>query len=121
MKLSSYLDQKLIFLNIEANSKEEVIKSMVSKIAKIDESIMRRKADVENSVLQREAEISTCMGKGIAIPHARIPDFNDVVVSIGVMRKPITCKTATKDNDQVKLFFMIIAGQTKNKSSYCRS
>ncbi len=115
MKLSSYLDKNLIFVDIDATTKDEAITKLVEKISKEDETFSKLKNDIETAVMEREHEISTAMGKGIAIPHARIEGYNDVVVAIGVLKNPIKCETATKETDDVKVLFMIIAGQVKNK------
>lgn len=115
MKLSSYLDKRLIFTDIEAVTKDEGIKKLVEKIAKQDETFSKLKDSIETAVMKRENEISTVMGQGIGIPHARIEGYDDVVVAIGVLRDSIKCETATKDTDDLKVMFMIIAGQVKNK------
>lgn len=115
MKLASYLDEKLVFVNLKSKEKDEAILEMIKKAAKEDHDISERKDLIIEKVLEREHEISTVMGKGIAIPHARIQDFDDVIVLVGVLENEIKCENAAKLPDEVKLFFMIIAGQTKNK------
>lgn len=115
MKLSSYIDKKLIFVDITAQNKDEVINKMVEMIAKEDDTFSKLKKSINEAILNREHEISTAMGKGIAIPHARIENYNDVVVAIGILKNPIVCETAIKEKDEIKVVFMIIAGQTKNK------
>ena len=71
---------------------------------------------VEEALLKREHEISTAIGNGIAIPHARICEYDDVSVVIAKLAKPIDAEiSALHSNDKVDLIFMIIAGKTKNK------
>lgn len=115
MKLSSYLDKDLIFTNIEKSTTDEVIKEMIAKISREDDKVNKIKSQVETTVLTREHQVPTALGKGIAIPHGRLPDFDDVLVAIGVLKNPFECPTADKKTDKVKVFFMIIAAQTKNK------
>ncbi len=89
MKLSSYLNEKFIFENVEGNTIEEVIHSVVAKVSNCDKVINSCKNIVEDAVIKREHEIPTAIGKGIAIPHARIDQYNDVSVIIAKLKNPI--------------------------------
>ncbi|MGM0509394.1 MAG: PTS sugar transporter subunit IIA [Fusobacteriota bacterium] len=116
MKLSSYLDPKLIFTDIKSCTKDDAIKELISKISKEDETIKKNYKLVEKAILDREHEISTAMGHKIAIPHARIEGIDDLIVGVGITEDPIKCEIInTKVEDNVDIFFIIIAGKTKNK------
>lgn len=115
MKLSSYLDTNLIFVNLESKEKDDIISEMIEKASKQDESIYKNIDIIKKSVLKREHEISTAMGGNIAIPHARIEAYDDVTVVIGFPKDGLVCETAIRTKDCVNAFFMIIAGQVKNK------
>ena len=116
MKLSSYLDEKFIFENVDGENLDQVIKNVVKELSKCDKVINRNKEMVEEALLKREHEISTAIGNGIAIPHARICEYDDVSVVIAKLAKPIDAEiSALHSNDKVDLIFMIIAGKTKNK------
>lgn len=116
MKLSSYLDTKFLFTNIVADTKEEAIKKMISKVSEVDRKFATSKNDIEKSVMQREEEISTAIGMGIAIPHARVEGYDDVVVAIATLKKPVKCTVATLNTeDDVDIFVLIVAESLKNK------
>lgn len=116
MKLSSYLDPKLIFTDIKVSSKEEAIKHILGKIAENDAKVRDMSQEVTRAVMAREGEISTCMGNGICIPHARIEGFDDFVIGIGVLSEPIRTKVAaTNVEDDVKLFVVILSEVLRNK------
>ena len=117
MKLSSYLNEKFIFENVEGNTIEEVIHSVVAKVSNCDKVINSCKNIVEDAVIKREHEIPTAIGKGIAIPHARIDEYNDVSVIIAKLKNSIEDEIAALHTiDKVDLIFMIVAGRTKNKT-----
>lgn len=88
MKFSNYLDSNLIFTDVKGSSMEEIIKEMVEKIASKEKSVNLRKDEITSAVIKREQEISTAIGKGVAIPHARIENFNDFIVAVGVVETP---------------------------------
>ena len=116
MKLSSYLDEKFIFEDVDGENLDQVIKNVVKELSKCDKVINRNKEMVEEALLKREHEISTAIGNGIAIPHARICEYDDVSVVIAKLAKQIDAEiSALHSNDKVDLIFMIIAGKTKNK------
>ena len=116
MKLSSYLNPRCIYLNLEGDTKEDIIGQMIDNTAKHDKTFNESVALIRKSVFVREAEVSTAMGSGIAIPHARIDGYDDILISIGIMKEPIECDMADmRSKDQVKIFFMITAETLKNK------
>ncbi len=63
----------------------------------------------------REHSISTAMGNGLALPHARIEGYADVLIAIGVTQEQISCELATKEPGWARLFFLIVTGKTKNQ------
>jgi PTS system nitrogen regulatory IIA component len=116
MKLSSYLNPRCIYLNLEGDTKEDIIVQMIDNTAKHDKTFSESVDAIKKSVLAREAEVSTAMGSGIAIPHARVDGYDDILISIGIMKEPIECDMADMRNkDLVKIFFMITAETLKSK------
>ena len=116
MKLSSYLDPKLIFTDLEGQDKEEIIIEMIDRAACHDKGLAAMKARVTKGVIDREREISTAMGMGIAIPHARVEGFTDFIIALGIVKKPVKCQVAALHREEdVKLFVLIVSEVLKNK------
>ncbi|VEH40197.1 EIIABC-Fru [Fusobacterium varium] len=117
MKFSSYLDPQFIFTDLKGKNPEEIITEMIERLSLKDKKINELKDVIVKSVIKREKEISTGMGNGIAIPHARIENFNDFIVSVAVLEEPIEVEiAATHRTDKVKLVFLIISDVLKNKN-----
>lgn len=117
MKLSSYLNTKSIFLDLQEESIDEVIKEMVKRISKSEENIKGKEKEIGEAVVKREKEVSTAIGSGIAIPHARIDNFNDFIISIALLKKPLTMNIAgTNKEDKVDFVVLIISDVLKNKN-----
>ncbi|WP_300357174.1 PTS sugar transporter subunit IIA [Fusobacterium sp.] len=117
MKFSNYLDSKLIFTDVKGTSMEEVIKEMIEKIASKEKNVNLRKEEITACVIKREEEISTAIGNGVAIPHARIENFNDFIVAVGVVEVPFKAKVGgSASKDAVELVFLIISDILKNKN-----
>lgn len=117
MKFSSYLNPDYIFTDLTPHSKEDIIHLMIEKIAKKNQYFSDRKNEILESVLKREAEISTCMGEGIFLPHARIRDFNDFVIAVAILKNEVEGEIeATHQKDKIKVVFLIISDVLKNKN-----
>jgi PTS system nitrogen regulatory IIA component len=116
MKLSNYLNPRCIFFDLEGDTKEDIIIQMIEKTAKYDKTFNESKNLIQESVLERESEVSTALGGGIAIPHARVDGYDDILLSIGILKEPIECEMADmRSKDMVKIFFMITAETLKSK------
>lgn len=116
MKLSTYLDDKFIFFNVKGNTKDEIITNIINKTAEEDRNIKSCKEKMIDAMIQREHEISTCVGNGILIPHARVEDYDDIAVILATLETPIKTEIAAlHKEDVVDTIFMIVAGKTKNK------
>ena len=92
MKFSNYLDSNLIFTDVKGTNMEEVIKDMMEKLAAKEKNLAARKDEITQSVIKREEEFSTAIGKNTAIPHARIENFNDFIVALGVVETPFEAR-----------------------------
>ena len=57
MKLSSYLDSKLIFVNVEAKTKDEAINTMIDKIAKVDRGFAKHKNTINSWINKPQQRI----------------------------------------------------------------
>jgi PTS system nitrogen regulatory IIA component len=116
MKLSSYLNPKCIYFDLTGETKEEIINKMIDNTAKYDKKFNESVNLIRQSVLDRESEVPTAMGSGIAIPHARVDGYDDILISIGILKNPIECDMADmRSKDMVKIFFMITAETLKSK------
>ncbi len=117
MKFSNYLDSNLIFTDVKGTNMEEVIKDMMEKLAAKEKNLAARKDEITQSVIKREEEFSTAIGKNTAIPHARIENFNDFIVALGVVETPFEARVeGTSKKDSIEIVFLIVSDILKNKN-----
>lgn len=76
---------------------------------------IKNKSELTQEILKREELMSTSIGCGIAIPHVRLSSVTDLVMAVGICKKPIE-DFQTFDNQSVNLLFMIAAAY--NQHSY---
>lgn len=117
MKFSSYLNPKYIFTELKANTKEEIIIEISNKIAEESSYFNQRKDEIIESVLKRENEISTCMGEGVFLPHARLRDFDDFIIAVAILKNEVEGEiAATHQKDMIKVVFFMVSDVLKNKN-----
>lgn len=117
MKFSSYLNPNYIFTDLKATTKEEIIVEISERIAEENNYFNSRKAEIIESIIKRENEISTCMGEGVFIPHARIRDFNDFIIAVAILKEGVEGEVAAShERDIIKVVFLIVSDVLKNKN-----
>ena len=70
---------------------------------------------MKKAVLKREEEASTYLGHGVAIPHARLEHYDDILVAIGFPEKPVIVKTHDNKEEELKIVILVIADVLKGK------
>lgn len=116
MKFSSYLSEERIITNLKGENFEELIGNLLEELAKKSKQVRVEKDIMRRAIFKREEEASTCIGQGVAIPHARLEYFDDIFVSIAIPEKPVTMKNIAGKMEKVKIFVLILADVLKNKS-----
>lgn len=76
---------------------------------------IKKASELTKEILNREELMSTAIGCGVAIPHVRLASVTDLVMAIGICKKPLIDYEAM-DNQSVDLLIMIAAAS--NQHSY---
>ena len=131
-EVENWVNAKLSSSSFSQNESEVQIKNILSpdRIVFINHSIkhdaivqlsqvlatapqIKNEQELTAEILKREELMSTAIGKGIAIPHVRLSSVTDLVMAVGVCKKPIT-DYQTIDDDPVDLLFMIAAAYNQH-------
>lgn len=102
---------RLVFIN--HTSKHDALVQLSEVLATAPQ--IKNAAELTAEILKREELMSTGIGRGIAIPHVRLSSVTDLVMAVGVCKKPIEDFQAI-DDQPVSLLFMIAAAY--NQHSY---
>jgi len=100
--LAKYFGKKHIFLDATGRNKVEIIQNMAYTMK--ERGIIKDPKSVNNAIWEREESMSTAIGDGVALPHARIPGFKDTIVCLFRLKKPVDF--ASPDNKPVQLLFL---------------
>jgi fructose-specific phosphotransferase system IIA component len=104
-KIADKINLECISLELSARRKEDAISDLVNLLAQAGE-IADSKA-VYKAVLEREEMVSTGVGEGVAMPHARIAGIERSVIAFG--RKKSGLSFDALDGKPVKLVFLLIS------------
>ncbi len=104
MKICDILRKDKIVPSLKGTSKTEVINELID-LFKDDERV----TNIENmrmAVHDREKIMSTGVGKGFAIPHAKTVSVTDIVAAFGKLDEPIDFQAL--DGQPVNLVFLLV-------------
>ncbi len=102
MPLSHYMHPRLVvFLN--ADSRDETLQRLVHVIYQADK--LKNEELFYKAIIEREKIVSTGIGMGAAIPHAKLPSYDQFFIAVGILQKPVEWNAL--DGAPVRLIFMI--------------
>ncbi len=89
---------------LDAQNRNEAI-TKLTKCLTASYNLQEYQEEFLQAVLEREKVASTGIGVGVALPHAKLPEFDDFFIAIGILKKGINWNSM--DNVDVKLIFLI--------------
>lgn len=101
-KISNYLDSKLLsFLGVK--TRDEVLEAL-TEVANASGKIKNKKEFLK-ALIDRETIVSTGIGMSVAIPHAKLPSYDDFFISIGILDEGVDWNAL--DGSPVRIIFLI--------------
>jgi PTS system fructose-specific IIC component len=112
MKITDLLTKETMILQLQANTKEEVIEELVAKLQ--EAGVLADAQAFKEAIWAREAQSTTGVGDGIAIPHAKTAVVKRPAVAFGRSKTGIDYDAL--DGKPSHLFFMIAAPEGANNT-----
>lgn len=112
MHISDYMNPEFVAL-LDTKTRDETLRKLVNKIygpEKQEESDRFYQA-----ILDREKIISTGIGMGVAIPHAKLKSYDHFFIAVAILKKPVDWLAL--DGTPVRLVFMI-GGPDNRQTEY---
>ncbi len=101
--LRNFLSPKLFLRELGATARREVIREMTAAASEVAGLDART---VEKAVWDREEALSTGIGNGVAIPHARLDGLRESLVVVGISKTGIDFDSP--DGRLAKVIFLIL-------------
>jgi PTS system nitrogen regulatory IIA component len=105
MKIADIFRKEHIVEELQSKTKRDVLAELSSVFLQGDVKISREV--VVNTLLEREKLGSTGIGDGIAIPHGKISDLDNLIVSFGRSMEGV--EFDSMDGKPAHLFFLLLA------------
>jgi nitrogen PTS system EIIA component len=103
MKISDLLSPNDVMIDVRASNKRQLLQELAAKTA---DSIGLRVDQVAPGLLKREELGSTGIGRGVAIPHARLPDVQRPYGLLARLKAPIEFDAI--DGQAVDIVFVLL-------------
>jgi PTS system nitrogen regulatory IIA component len=104
MELGDLIKPEAVVASLRAQNKKQALHELANKAAELTGIHARKIFEV---LLQRERLSSTGIGRGIAIPHARLPGLVRIVSVFARLESPIPFEA--HDGEDVDLIFLLLA------------
>lgn len=114
MELSRLTNERLITLNSDYSSKEEVIKYLISKL--YQEGKITDEQEFFKAVMAREKLTPTGIDAGLAIPHGKSEVVNEASFAVMTLNKPIKDWESVVETNQVQYVFLLAIPQTDQEN-----
>ena len=114
LNLSAFLEDGVVCF-LESGHRDEALKTLVDSL-RVAGKIPDSKAFFE-AIIKRENIVSTGIGMGVAIPHAKLEGFDHFFVAIGIQKLKEGIEWNALDGAPVKLVFMI-GGPANQQTEY---
>ncbi len=115
MRITDIITKNSIAVNLIADSKEDLLEKMLllaAKSGRINDNTLALK-----EIKEREKIMSTGVGKGIALPHAKTNAVSESVGSLAFLAEPIDYDSF--DGEPVNIVFMLL-GRENNVGIHLR-
>lgn len=104
MLLTELLTPERVKVPLVGRSKDEVLRELVELA--LPDADASAKAAILDALQERERVLSTGIGDGVAIPHAKTPLVDNLIVAVGLAESPIEYDAL--DGRPAELFFLLL-------------
>jgi PTS system nitrogen regulatory IIA component len=105
MTLLEILSPEAIVVDLQGETKEEIIAELSKLVAKNCQ--IANSDDIFQAVIEREKIMSTGIGDGIAIPHGKSDSVDKLVAALGTKRRGVDFEAL--DGEPAYVFFLLVS------------
>ena len=101
--------ERVVFF--DTAEKEAALKTLCAALG--TSPLIHNEAELEQAIFRREELMSTGIGFGVGVPHVRLASVDDLIMALGIARKPLA-DYSSLDDDPVQIVCMVAAGGTQH-------
>jgi PTS system fructose-specific IIA component/PTS system nitrogen regulatory IIA component len=107
MKFSKVFSKESIIFELSASRKDDAIRELIAQLVSSKMLSGSLATVVEKAVLRREELGSTGIGKGVAVPHAKVAGIKGVVGALGRSSEGVAFNAL--DGQPVHVIFLLVS------------
>lgn len=107
MKLTEFVVQDSITVELDADNKTDAIKAMIASLKAAGKITEDNEEGVVAAVLRREELGSTGIGNGVAVPHTKHPSVDQLVATIALSKPGVDFESL--DGEAVFILFLLVS------------
>lgn len=111
MKLDGLFESQSILLNVDPDGVEDLFFTMVEAMDDVENFSNVEVNEIVDALVQREEEGTTGIGDGVAIPHAKMEDLDEIAGAFARTSRGINFRAV--DGEAVDLFFLVVAPENQ--------
>ena len=108
--ISNVIDEKLIALDMDVTTKEEMLERLTDLFD--EQGKLNNRDAFLKDVMWREGEGQTGIGMGVAIPHGKFAGVNTTSLAIGVSKNPLAWESLDDEPVTVVILFAVTEGDS---------
>ena len=93
-----------VAVGLQASDRKAAVAVLLAKLKAAFPEL--NEEETMKAVMDREAKLSSAVGRGVAVPHARLAGITRPLIAVGRFTKPVPCPSP--DNIPVRLVFLIL-------------
>ncbi len=109
MKITDYLQENMVDADLRPRDKVDCLRQMIGLLAQA--KAIRDEEDSLTRLLEREKVVSTGIGNGIAIPHAKAAHVSSMVIAVARVKEGLDFEAL--DGRPVHILFLLLGPPQK--------
>ncbi len=109
MTLADYLCEEAICVDLQTAEREESIRALLATLVAGNRLGADLVEPALQAILEREKLGSTAIGRGVAVPHARLDELGTILVAFGYSEQGVEFRAL--DGEPVNQIFLVIASK----------
>ncbi|HOJ41020.1 MAG TPA: PTS sugar transporter subunit IIA, partial [bacterium] len=105
MKITDFLSEDSVIIGLKSTEKEDSLDELLMALEKAGR--IKNRKEILEALVEREKLGSTGIGQGIAVPHAKTDQIDNLVGALGISRKGVHFEAL--DGEPVNIIFLVLA------------
>ncbi len=105
MRITDFLKEEAIIIGMKSEDKAGSLKELLAALEKNGQ--IKDQAQMLDALIEREKLGSTGIGQGIAVPHTKTDQIENLVGALGISQKGVEFESL--DGEPVHIIFLVLA------------